>query len=75
VSSGAVGAPANEESRVAASRKLGLQKSKLRRRILQLEERLGVRLLNRSSRRFSMTKIGREFYDRCIAMPVEAARS
>ena len=59
----------------AAGRMLGLQKSKLSRRIMQMEERLGVRLLNRSSRRFSMTKIGREFYDRCIAMPVEAARS
>ena len=56
----------------AAGRALGLQKSKLSRRILQLEERLGVRLLNRSSRRFSVTEIGREFYDRCLAMLVEA---
>src|SRR4029077_1877454 len=56
----------------AAGRALGLQKSRLRRRILQVEERLGVRLLNRSSRRFSVTEIGREFYDRCVAMLVEA---
>jgi DNA-binding transcriptional LysR family regulator len=55
-----------------ASRKLGVQKSRLSRRILQLEDRLGVRLLNRSSRRFSVTEIGREFYDRCLAMLVEA---
>jgi DNA-binding transcriptional LysR family regulator len=55
-----------------AGRALGLQKSKLSRRILQMEERLGVRLLNRSSRRFSVTDIGREFYDRCVAMLVEA---
>jgi Bacterial regulatory helix-turn-helix protein, lysR family len=41
----------------AAGRALGLQKSKLSRRILQVEERLGVRLLNRSSRRFSVTEI------------------
>ena len=47
----------------AASRALGLQKSKLSRSFLQLEERLGVRLLSRSSRRFSVTQIGREFYD------------
>jgi hypothetical protein len=41
-------------------------------RVMQVEERLGVRLLNRSSRRFSVTEIGREFYDRCVAMLVEA---
>lgn len=56
----------------AAGRALGIQKSRLSRRILLLEERLGVRLLNRSSRRFSVTEIGREFYERCIAMLVEA---
>ncbi len=57
---------------VAAERAIGVQKSKLSRRILQLEDRLGVRLLNRSSRRFSVTEIGREYYDRCVAMLVEA---
>jgi DNA-binding transcriptional LysR family regulator len=56
----------------AAGRALGIQKSRLSRRVLHLEERLGVRLLNRSSRRFSVTEIGREFYDRCVAMLVEA---
>ncbi|MEW6644608.1 MAG: LysR family transcriptional regulator [Pseudomonadota bacterium] len=56
----------------AAGRALDMQKSKLSRRILTLEERLGVRLLSRSSRRFSVTEIGREFYDRCTAMLVEA---
>ncbi len=56
----------------AAGRALGVPKSKLSRRILLLEERLGVRLLNRSSRRFSVTEIGRDYYDRCAAMLVEA---
>ena len=56
----------------SAGRALGIQKSRLSRRILLLEERLGVRLLNRSSRRFSVTEIGREFYERCVAMLVEA---
>jgi DNA-binding transcriptional LysR family regulator len=55
-----------------AGRALGIQKSKLSRRIILLEERMGVRLINRSSRRFSVTEIGREFYDRCAAMLVEA---
>ncbi len=56
----------------AAERATGVQKSKLSRRIQQLEDRLGVRLINRSSRRFSVTEIGREYYDRCVAMLVEA---
>jgi DNA-binding transcriptional LysR family regulator len=56
----------------AAARALGMQKSKLSRRIGLLEERLGVRLIQRSTRRFSVTEIGREFYNRCVAMLVEA---
>jgi DNA-binding transcriptional LysR family regulator len=56
----------------SAGRALGVQKSRLSRRVLLLEERLSVRLLNRSSRRFSVTEIGREFYERCVAMLVEA---
>lgn len=55
-----------------AARALGVQKSRLSRRVLHLEERLGVRLLNRSSRRFSVTEIGRAFYERCVAVLVEA---
>ncbi len=56
----------------SAARALGMQKSKLSRRIQRLEDRLGIRLLNRSSRHFSVTEIGRDFYERCLAMLVEA---
>lgn len=55
-----------------AARVLGEQKSKLSRRIQALEDRVGVRLINRSSRHFSVTEIGRAYYDRCRAMLVEA---
>lgn len=55
-----------------AARALGIQKSKLSRRIGLLEERLGVRLINRSSRRFSITEVGQEYYRHCMAMLVEA---
>lgn len=55
-----------------AARAIGLQKSKLSRRIRNLEDRLGVRLLNRSSRRFSVTEVGHEYYRHCTAMLVEA---
>lgn len=56
----------------AAARATGIQKSKLSRRIGLLEDRLGVRLIQRSTRRFSVTEIGREYYRHCVAMLVEA---
>lgn len=55
-----------------AARALGMQKSKLSRRIGVLEDQLGVRLLQRSSRRFSVTEIGQAYYQHCLAMLVEA---
>lgn len=55
-----------------AARALGMQKSKLSRRIGQLEDRLGVRLIQRSSRSFSVTEVGQEYYRQCLAMLVEA---
>ena len=55
-----------------AGRALGVPKSKLSRRIALLEASLEVRLLQRSSRRFAVTDIGQEYYQRCQAMLVEA---
>lgn len=51
---------------------LGAPKSKLSRRIAALEAQYGVRLLQRSTRHFSVTDTGREFYDRCVGVLVEA---
>lgn len=56
----------------AAARKLGIPRSRLSRRIGILEDRLGVRLIQRSTRRFAVTEIGREYYRHCVAMMVEA---
>lgn len=56
----------------AAARKLGMPRSRLSRRIGLLEDRLGVRLVHRSTRRFAVTEIGREYYRHCVAMMVEA---
>lgn len=56
----------------AAARKLGMPRSRLSRRIGLLEDRLGVRLIHRSTRRFAVTEIGREYYRHCVAMVVEA---
>lgn len=55
-----------------ASRAICVPKSKLSRRVALLEDRLGVRLINRSSRRFAVTEIGDTFYQHCKAMLVEA---
>ncbi|HVL72223.1 MAG TPA: LysR family transcriptional regulator [Beijerinckiaceae bacterium] len=56
----------------AAARALGTPRSRLSRRIGLLEERLGVRLVQRSTRRFAVTEIGREYHRHCVAMMVEA---
>lgn len=55
-----------------AERAIGIAKSKLSRRVAGLEERLGVRLLHRSTRRFSVTDIGQRYYEHCRAMLIEA---
>jgi DNA-binding transcriptional LysR family regulator len=55
-----------------AGRALGMPKSKLSRRIALLEERLGTRLIQRSTRRFAVTDTGQTYYGHCKAMLVEA---
>ncbi len=55
-----------------AGRALQMPKSKLSRRISALEEKYCVRLLQRSTRHFSVTETGKEFYQHCVAVLVEA---
>lgn len=50
----------------AASERLGVAKSVISRRVSQLEERLGSRLLHRTTRRLSLTDAGRNFYQRAV---------
>lgn len=55
-----------------AGRKLGVPKSRLSRRVSTLEERLGVRLIQRSTRHFVVTEVGLEYYHHCVAMLAQA---
>ncbi|MDR6501952.1 LysR substrate-binding domain-containing protein [Burkholderia sp. DN3021] len=55
-----------------AGRALDVPKSTLSRRIAALEAKYDVRLLQRTTRHFTVTETGREFYERCLAVLVEA---
>ena len=56
----------------AAERALGIPKSRLSRRISALEEELGVRLLQRSTRRFAVTDVGSAVHRHAQTMLEEA---
>ena len=55
-----------------AASKLGLSKSAISKHVSGLEARLGVRLLNRTTRRVSPTELGLSYYDRAIAILADA---
>lgn len=55
-----------------AGRALNMPKSKLSRRIAALETQYGIRLLQRTTRHFSVTETGQEFYRHCLAVLVQA---
>src|SRR5688500_5159137 len=56
----------------AASRALGVSKSTLSQRLSALEKSIGVRLVQRTSRSFTVTEIGRDLYRHAAAMLIEA---
>ncbi len=56
----------DQKSFTNAAKLLRMPKSTVSRRIFQLEERLGVKLLNRTTRQLSLTPIGQAYYEKCV---------
>ena len=55
----------------AAARGLGMPKSNVSRKLSHLEERLGARLLQRTTRKLSLTEAGRSYYRDCARIVAE----
>src|SRR5215218_8241065 len=55
-----------------AARTLGVSKSAVSARVARLEEKLGVRLLHRTTRRLALTADGVRLYERCARVVAEA---
>lgn len=55
-----------------AARQLGMSKAAVSKQVSRLEERLGARLLNRTTRRLSLTEVGAAFYERAANIVAEA---
>ena len=56
-----------------AMQRAGMSRAAVSKHVLQLEERLGVRLLNRTTRQVGMTEAGRLFYEQCRRILDEVA--
>jgi DNA-binding transcriptional LysR family regulator len=52
----------------AGAQRLGVAKSAVSRRIRELEDRLGARLIDRTTRRIQLTQTGRDFHDRAVEL-------
>ncbi|MGH2342381.1 LysR family transcriptional regulator [Segnochrobactraceae bacterium EtOH-i3] len=61
----------------AAADMLGMSPQMVAKHVVSLEDRLGATLLSRTTRRQSLTDIGRAFYDRCrlVLAEVESAEA
>jgi DNA-binding transcriptional LysR family regulator len=58
-----------------ATGRIGMSRAAVSRHILDLEDRLGVRLLNRTTRQMSLTEIGSSFYEKCCLILEEIGQA
>jgi DNA-binding transcriptional LysR family regulator len=68
-------AVAREGTLTAAARSLGITKQSVSERIAQLERRMGVQLLLRSTRALRLTEVGARYYESCTSILAEVERA
>jgi len=59
----------------SAAARLGMSASMVSQHVKELEERLSVRLLNRTTRKVSLTETGRAYYQRCTRLRAASCAS
>ena len=59
----------------AAAQRLGISRAAVSKQVIHLEESLGARLLNRTTRRVSVTEVGQAYYERCQRVIEEVAEA
>lgn len=64
-------AVASRGSFIGASRALGIPKATVSRKVQDLEQRLGVRLMQRTTRRITLTEAGKAFQEHCLRIETE----
>lgn len=57
-----------DSSFTAAAERLGTDKARVSRIVRRMEEKLGAQLLTRSTRRLSVTEVGRDYFERAMGI-------
>src|ERR1041384_525994 len=59
----------------AAGRKLNMSTTMVSNHVQALEDRLGARLLQRTTRKVSLTEVGKAYYERCVQILADIAHA